>query len=124
MYKDPAKQKDAQHRHYLANKEKYKEKCNKHRESVKERRKQWFYDLKIGLSCIKCGENRTPCLEFHHREMRNGNKKEMISYLICAASKKRVLEAIKMCDVLCKNCHAMEHWDEENLNYGKLHDVK
>ena len=107
-YKDPVKQKEAQHQHYLDNKEKY-------RKATKEgqrRRKDWLYDIKDSLVCIKCGENRSPALAFHHK---NPNKKEMtISRMLRRCSKKRIMEEIAKCDVLCHNCHAVLHWELQN----------
>ncbi len=91
-YKDPVKQKEAQHQHYLDNKEKYRISSKK----TRERRREWFYELKSTMSCIRCGENRTPCLEFHHREVRNGYNIRIPVFTNGGWSKKKVLAEIKM----------------------------
>jgi len=121
-YKDPIKQKEAQHHYYLNNKEKYDESHRKSIPDFRRRRKQWFYDLKSTKECLKCGEKRVPCLEFHHRDIRNGDDSLRITRFVSGGwSKKRILEEIAKCDVLCRNCHAIEHWDEDSLNFTKLH---
>lgn len=107
-YKNPSKQKEAQHQHYLNNKEKYKDATTR----TRKRTKDWLDTIKEPLSCIKCGEKRNPCLDFHHRD---SNDKEMsITHMVKRYSKKRILEEISKCDVLCANCHRIEHWELQN----------
>ena len=69
--------------------------------------RQWLTDLKMSLKCIKCGESRHWVLEFHHRDP--SKKEGSISRLLRGGSKKKVLEEIKKCDVLCANCHRTRH---------------
>lgn len=116
-YKDPQKQKEAQHQHYLDNKDKY---LSAH-QRYKKRMRDWLNKIKEDAGCLKCGEKRLPCLEFHHPNVRNGDIEKRISYLIRSWGKKRILEEIEKCQILCKNCHAVEHWDEEEKNFYRLH---
>lgn len=109
-YKDPIKQKEAQHRHFVDNREQYKESSL----SWKRKRVEKFQEFRQTLSCIKCGENRAPCLEFHHPNFREG-KEPCISYLVRRVSWEKLMEAIKECDVLCANCHKMEHWNGQDF---------
>lgn len=72
------------------------------------RHREWLKTLKIGLSCIRCGEDDPVCLDFHHREP---DEKE---FSISLASQQgwgraRVLAEIAKCDVLCANCHRKVH---------------
>jgi len=78
------------------------------RDSIRRSKKrEWFKAVKTNLSCIKCGENRIICLDFHHRDP---NEKEgNLSFIIYSWSKKRILAEIAKCDVLCANCHRVEH---------------
>ena len=117
-YKDPTKQKEAQHQHYLSNLEKYKASSR----ISKRNRSKWFRELKQTMQCSKCDESRWQCLDFHHPdEVRpdrgktpKGNRVILsVGYLASSFGKKRTLEEIKKCIVLCANCHRMEHWDEE-----------
>ena len=106
-YKDPEKRK-AYHRaynktHYHANKEYYRIKNKKAKDSLKAR----FNELKSSLSCIHCGEDDNVVLDFHHRE---GTIKEFgISEGLRRYSWQRVLDEIEKCDVLCANCHRRHH---------------
>jgi len=100
---------ELQKNHYKNNKKEYKKK-------LKEKRKRfrnWTIDLKKKLKCEKCGDKRFYVLDFHHR-----NENEKV-FGICAGvsrgfSKKRILEEIKKCDILCANCHRELHYIEKN----------
>ena len=84
---------------------------------VKQRKRQireWMRELKEGMACVKCGlsgmENAW-ALEFHHKNHRD--KDTIVSSLVSAGSaKKRILEEIAKCDVICSNCHRKEHYLE------------
>ena len=67
------------------------------------------YDLKIGLSCIRCGESHPACLLFHHKEP--SKKRFDISWGMSKGKNMTILkqEMIK-CEVLCCNCHAKKHY--------------
>ena len=57
--------------------------------------------------CSVCGESRPPCLEFHHRN------RETKEFTIAQARQSsisidRIEAEIAKCDVLCRNCHAVE----------------
>ncbi len=109
-YKDPIKQKEAQRRHYLNNREKYKRSSKKSRAD----KINWLLDLKDGMQCSKCGESRGLCLDFHHLDPK---EKEMtISRMMFYYSKEKILEEISKCDVLCANCHRIEHWELNGKN--------
>lgn len=73
-------------------------------------------DLKIGLSCQKCGYNRCgAALEFHH--INPEEKDDTISRMISNNyTLEKVQEEIKKCIVLCSNCHHEFHYLEKNNN--------
>lgn len=75
-------------------------------------RKEWVQSLKEGLACIKCGEKRFPCLDFHHRDPKE--KEHQMSRLFKSGSKATILKEMAKCDVLCRNCHALHHWEEHH----------
>lgn len=82
------------------------------RKRHKERR-EWILGIKASLKCSRCGESRPMCLDFHHLD---GSTKEYnISTMIGKHHpKERILNEIAKCVVLCRNCHAVEHWEQEN----------
>lgn len=112
-YKDPQKQKEAQHRYYVENKEKYKEASKRSKPGTAKRRTAWMQEVKSSLKCKICGEDRYPCLDFHHRIP---TEKEFdIGPAASSLAKNRILKEIEKCDVLCRNCHAFLHWEEKQV---------
>lgn len=105
-------------KHYLENKEFYKERNRKRKEAVRE----WYWEYKKTLKCSKCFENHPACLEFHHR---NRDEKEVkISRAISNRwSPERILIEIAKCDVLCSNCHQKLHWELDS-KYQKVWNLE
>jgi len=66
---------------------------------------KWVNEIKSELPCIKCGETDIRCLDFHHR---NPDSKILAVASMIRHSRKKILEEIKKCDVLCANCHRKE----------------
>lgn len=96
--------------HYKSNTKYYKEKAKKRKEQIREE----FKEYKQTLSCEKCGESRWYVLDFHHTDPSNKDKSiaQMNSEGI---STHLVLEEIKKCIVLCRNCHAELHFLENEI---------
>ena len=69
---------------------------------------EWWRALKATLKCEECGESHPDCLDFHHN---NPAEKEMCLYQIGSRGwgKKRILEEVAKCRVLCSNCHRKFH---------------
>jgi hypothetical protein len=89
-----------------------------HKEGVIERRKKqqheikiWYAEYKKTLCCKICGESHPACLQFHHRD-RAGKSFNIGDMARRPTSKKRLINEIAKCDVLCVNCHAKLHWRE------------
>src|SRR5690349_6088749 len=65
-------------------------------------------EYKKTLSCVRCGFSHPAALDFHHR---NTQQKEFS--LAHAAQRgmgwERIMDEIEKCDVLCANCHRIEH---------------
>lgn len=78
-----------------------------------------------GGSCIKCGYNKCPAsLTFHHRnpserEFWIGGLSERINSIDELNSK--IKKEIDKCDLLCANCHTLEHSDS---NYYELNKIE
>lgn len=76
----------------------------------REKKRQWLRSIKEDLQCEICGEARTVCLDFHHR---NPDEKEgTINEVLYKWSKERILAEIAKCSILCANCHRVEHEKE------------
>lgn len=67
----------------------------------------WIRSLKV--SCSRCEFDEPAALTFHHRD-----PAEKSSSIAMAASngwsRDRLETEMAKCDVLCANCHAIEHW--------------
>lgn len=75
---------------------------------------EWYRKVKENSKCIVCGESHPAIIEFHHKDA--STKKHSISRM--------VYNGMDICDImdemdktipLCKNHHAMIHW-EQNKN--------
>lgn len=78
------------------------------------RKKEWLDSKK--LSCVKCGEARTPCLEFHHRNPAEKNVNLSVAYMHWSIP--HLEFELAKCDVICSNCHRMLHWEERQRRQG------
>jgi hypothetical protein len=75
----------------------------------KQEMRKWFRDFKSTLSCKQCGEDHIACLDFHH--VNPGKKNvEIADAMQRGLGKDRILAEIAICVVLCRNCHAKEHY--------------
>lgn len=70
--------------------------------------REWFSALKAELKCARCDENHIAALDFHHNDQ--AQKDMCISEAVNRGwGKKRILEEIAKCVVLCSNCHRKHH---------------
>ena len=101
-YKDPKKQKAAQHQHYLDNLDDYRNRTKKRRIVHKQRAIEY-----LGGKCIRCGYNRNwAALDLHHT---NGDDKDLCISNIMHFSWVKILKELEKCILLCANCHREEH---------------
>ena len=76
-----------------------------------------------GGRCIKCGYNKCPSsLTFHHRDPKEkkfwiGGLNERVDSVVDLDD--RIKEEIDKCDLLCANCHTIEHSDIEFFEKNK-----
>ena len=79
----------------------------KNRRLAKNRRK-WLVEYKKSQKCVRCGESHPATLTFHHKN--NAEKSFEIGNIVgLGVSIERILKEIEKCEVLCANCHAIEH---------------
>lgn len=96
-------------RHYSAHTQAVKEKIWHRRREIH----QWFKAYKRTLRCEQCGEQRSPCLDFHHT---NPVHKEIDLGRAWRKgwSKDRILAEAAKCMILCANCHRCVHHDPDS----------
>lgn len=74
-----------------------------------DKRKEWYFKLKRGKSCVICGESHPACLDFHHK-----NPKSKIGLIrklsIYSNNNDRVIKEIGKCILICANCHRKQHY--------------
>jgi len=68
----------------------------------------WIRNHKREQGCVKCREDDPICLEFHHMDP---SEKEI--NIAQSSSKRKVLQEMEKCEVLCLKCHDVLHWEEE-----------
>ncbi len=86
------------------------QKCYQETKNVRRRKiAAWLQDFKKELSCQECGEDDFRVLDFHHTRDKD---REISNSIRVGWSKKRILEEMKKCEVLCCKCHRILHWEE------------
>jgi len=108
-YKDPEKRKQKQaeysRTYYAKNQAVVRERAKL---SKKQRQADW-QEYKATLVCERCGFGHPAALDFHHPP---GTKEQDLSTFVRSAGKRRVLEELAKCVVLCSNCHRIHHAEE------------
>lgn len=108
--RDKEKNKEYQHKWYLKNVEKQREKVR----ITKLNRRARYHSYKSSLKCELCGENHPSCIDFHHID---SNVKEVdISRAATHLSWGKLMEEIAKCKVICSNCHRKIHWEQRKEN--------
>lgn len=82
----------------------------KRKKKAREDLKKFIDDLKSTSSCSKCGFSHPATLQFHHVR---DKIMEISNMIFKPYSKKKVIEEIKKCIILCANCHAIHHYNEK-----------
>lgn len=92
--------------HYRKNKKYYAAK----REVSRRRLAAWFQEQKR-KPCTDCGEVFNPWqMDFDHL----GEKTFDLAYMKTRVSRKRLLEEIAKCELVCANCHRQRTWERAN----------
>lgn len=70
--------------------------------------KRYIEIHKIKHPCKSCGERRSVLLTYHHRDPKT--KKYNVGSIVSGGRSLDVIKReIAKCDVLCHNCHVLEH---------------
>lgn len=90
-----------QQEHYQKNKKAYKARAKQKKD---ENRRRLFEYLR-GKTCVDCGEDRIPALQFDHV---NGDKDRPIATMVAdRCCWERILAEIEKCEIRCASCHAV-----------------
>ena len=66
-----------------------------------------FREYKQTLKCNRCGYDDYRALQFHHTD---DNKEGTPAIIARYLSWENVMEELNKCEVLCANCHQIEHY--------------
>jgi len=90
----------------------YRHKCiqcySKQKTKEAQKRMSKFKEYKKTLKCNRCGYNDYRALEFHHPI---DDKEGQPCIIARQRSWKNVLEELNKCEVVCSNCHRIEHYN-------------
>ena len=89
---------------YRQNRQYYIDKANRRKKELR----QWFVEYKSRQYCTQCGFSDLRALQFHHLGVKEPGF-EVSALVAQGYSKDRILEEIAKCEVLCANCHFIEH---------------
>ena len=67
-----------------------------------------FREYKKTLKCERCGFSDYRALQFHHKD---SNKEGTVAVMARSHSWDSLYEEIVKCEVLCANCHQIEHYN-------------
>jgi predicted nucleic-acid-binding Zn-ribbon protein len=94
------------------NREDYKAANRETRNRIRKERREWFQEIKKTLKCEQCGNSDFRVLDLHHLDPAQKDT-EVSSLVQNGHSKKKILDEIAKCKVLCANCHRIEHYEEK-----------
>jgi len=87
-------------------------------EKNRHKKTSFLWGLKSQVGCKRCGLDDYRVLEFHHK---NRKTKKFNLDLGCACrSWGSILNEIKKCIILCRNCHRIEEFEEETIRINKI----
>ena len=109
-YKDPQKQKEAQHRSYLKHKKKVLVASMKYKHD----NQKWFKEEKLKdviRGCVNCGCTGDMAIltEFDYHHIDPKTKILAVSDMLGTFGRPKVKAEMQKCVLLCKPCHRMHH---------------
>lgn len=104
-----------QRKYYAQNKERYSDIKKISRKKSQDKKRKQYLELMKEQSCKHCNLKDYRVMEWHH--LVPEEKKFNIGAAIGSKSWEKILEEIKKCIPLCRNCHAIYHYE---LKYGRL----
>ncbi len=102
-YKNKEDRAKSSKRHYLKNKQYYKEKARERTLEQTKKNKDYISEYLLNHPCVDCGEKDIIVLEFDHI---NDDKSYNIANMIQTGySLETIKKEIDKCEVRCANCH-------------------
>lgn len=106
--RDKVKQRAAWRKWYHAHKDDQNKKEYFRRDIRRTKVRKWLKELKMTLKCSRCGFDNPAALDFHHKDPK------VKDFTIGGAinqtlSIPRIKREIDKCEILCANCHRIEH---------------
>ena len=106
-YKDPVKQKQAQHESYLRHKKKVIQKSMKYKHD----NQVWFKETKlkdVSKGCSCCGHMGHPDdFDYHHADP--STKILAVSDMLGTYGRPKVIAEMAKCVIVCRSCHEKIH---------------
>lgn len=99
------------------NLEHYRAQERERRRTQRARVREKVATYKAERGCSRCPERRPDALHFHHPD--RSIKQRTVQAAIATQSETRVWEEIGRCEILCANCHAVEHAEEARARWMK-----
>jgi hypothetical protein len=78
----------------------------------RDKKRAKIVEYKMKNPC-KCGESHPAALDFHHRDV-STKSFDISTGLSRGYSWDKMAKEIAKCDVICRNCHSILHWGEDN----------
>lgn len=91
---------------------KNKQRIMRNTAAMRQRNLVMLRELKAAKGCERCGYADFRALEFHHR-VPEEKSFALVKGVQRGLSKARLLAEVAKCEVLCANCHAIEHFHRE-----------
>lgn len=104
-YKDKAKHRECQRRHYARKPKYYKDKAR----DRAAKNLALFVEFKSTLKCQRCPENDPCTFDFHHLDPKTKDGTLINRMVRLGWSWARVIAEIEKCICLCSNCHRKTH---------------
>jgi hypothetical protein len=100
-YKDIVKRRECHKRYYLRNKELYRKK------NIRRRKELVAFVISLKQKpCMDCGIKYPHyVMDFDHRDKKTKLASICSMTLLHSYSKKKILEEVEKCDLVCSNCH-------------------
>lgn len=95
-------------RYYYRNKNEWVGRVGQRKQKLRE----WVRSKQVEIGCIECGEDHPACLHWHHNDPEDKDRSPM-KMAHDGLSKGNIEKEIEKCIVLCANCHAKVHWEEQ-----------
>lgn len=82
-------------------------------------KQEWLKSFKKTLSCSRCQFSDYRALEFHHKDPSTKEFTICRALHQCHMSIERIKQELEKCEVVCSNCHRIEHYVETHADVSE-----